>query len=55
MPRRRLDGESHGFEPADELTNVLPHFRPGVRMGSGCQRKAAARAVYAERAFALAA
>jgi hypothetical protein len=37
VPRRRLDREPHGFEPADELTNVLPHFRPGVRMGSACQ------------------
>ena len=36
MPRRRLDREAHGFESADELTNVLPHlgleYEPVIRM-----------------------
>src|SRR5205823_11562424 len=31
VPRRRLDREPHGFEPADELAHVLPHLGPGVR------------------------
>jgi hypothetical protein len=30
VPRRRLDREAHGFEPADELANVLPHLAPAV-------------------------
>src|SRR6266536_548189 len=28
VPRRRLDREPHGFEPADELAHVLPHLGP---------------------------
>ena len=27
VPRRRLDREADGFEPADELADVLPHLR----------------------------
>ena len=37
MPRSRLDGEASGFEPADELADVLlqPHSPPGLRSHAG--------------------
>ena len=29
MPRRWLNREAHGLEPAYELADVLPHLAPG--------------------------
>jgi hypothetical protein len=34
VARRGLDREADGFEPADELANVLPHLDPAVATGA---------------------
>src|SRR5205823_554252 len=40
VARRGLDREPNGFEPADELANVLPHPGPAVAAGAAiaCSR-----------------
>src|SRR5919204_5136722 len=34
VPGRRLDGEAHGLESADEFANVLPHRAPKSRIAT---------------------